>query len=58
MNAYHNGMSDPKLQPDDIRRIQAHYGKGSGTGAVQTLTGDPLGGQASKTIDEILLSSR
>ena len=46
MNAYINRMSDPKLQPDDIKRIEAHYGKGSGSGAVQTLTGDPLGGQA------------
>ena len=46
MSAIHKGMSDPKLQPDDIKRIEAHYGKGSGTGAVQTLTGDPLGGQA------------
>ena len=56
MNAIYNGMSDPKLQPDDIKRIEAHYGKGSGTGAVQTLTGDPLGRQASKITDEIILS--
>ena len=49
MNAYINGMSDPKLQPDDIKRIEAHYGKGSGTGTVRTLTGDPLHSQASKT---------
>ena len=58
MNAAHNGMSDPKLQPDDIKRIQAHYGNGNGIGAVRTLTGDPLGSQATKTINEIVLSLR
>ena len=35
-----------KLQPDDVRRIQALYGAGTGSGAVQTLPpGQPPGGQ-------------
>ena len=35
-----------KLQPDDVRRIQAMYGGATGTGGVQTLPpGQPTGGQ-------------
>ena len=35
-----------KLQPDDVRRIQALYGAGTGSGAVQTLPpGQFTGGQ-------------
>ena len=35
-----------KLQPDDVRRIQALYGAGTGTGGVQTLPPEqPTGGQ-------------
>ena len=35
-----------KLQPDDVRRIQAMYGAGTGTGGVQNLpSGVATGGQ-------------
>ena len=37
---------DLKPQPDDVRRIQALYGAGTGSGGVQTLPpGQPTGGQ-------------
>ena len=39
-----------KLQPDDVRRIQAMYGAGTGSGGVQTLPPGELTGGQVKTL--------